>query len=500
MLAAKGFISRDEYANFRQLHSILQGHPDAKKVPGVDASTGSLGQGVSIAVGMALGAKHLGKDTKVFALVGDGESQEGQIWEAYMAAAHYKLDNLTVIIDNNGLQIDGSNDQVMSLGDLGAKLRAFGRQRSRRGGGRALEADDARQAQGDPRPHGQGQGRFVHGKSSRLARQGAQRRAARSGFEGIGGLTNMADKIATRQAYGEALIELVEKNDKVVVLDADLANATQTCKVAKAHPEKFYNFGIAEANMVDAAAGMSTMGLVPFCSTFAMFAAGRAYEQIRNSVAYPHFNVKICATHAGVSVGEDGGSHQCIEDLALMRVIPGMTVLCPADANEAKAATMAIADFDGPVYMRLARLATPVFEGDMVKPFVLGKANVLREGKDVAIFATGLMVNESLMAAEALAKDGIDAAVINVHTIKPIDAECVTAWAEKCGKVITVEEHSVIGGLGDAVADVLMGKVNCKFHKIGVNDRFGQSGKAADVLREYGLTADQIAATIKANI
>ena len=222
----------------------------------------------------------------------------------------------------------------------------------------------------------------------------------------------MADKIATRQAYGEALIELVEKNDKVVVLDADLANATQTCKVAKAHPEKFYNFGIAEANMVDAAAGMSTMGLVPFCSTFAMFAAGRAYEQIRNSVAYPHFNVKICATHAGVSVGEDGGSHQCIEDLALMRVIPGMTVLCPADANEAKAATMAIADFDGPVYMRLARLATPVFEGDMVKPFVLGKANVLREGKDVAIFATGLMVNESLMAAEALAKDGIDAAVI----------------------------------------------------------------------------------------
>ena len=177
----------------------------------------------------------------------------------------------------------------------------------------------------------------------------------------------MADKIATRQAYGEALIELVEKNDKVVVLDADLANATQTCKVAKAHPEKFYNCGIAEANMVDIAAGMSTMGLIPYCSSFAMFAAGRAYEQIRNSIAYPHFNVKICATHAGVSVGEDGGSHQCIEDIALMRVIPGMTVICPADANEAKAATMAIADFEGPVYMRLARLATPVFEGDMVK-------------------------------------------------------------------------------------------------------------------------------------
>ena len=307
----------------------------------------------------------------------------------------------------------------------------------------------------------------------------------------------MSEKKATRQAYGEALIELVEKNDKVVVLDADLANATQTCKLAKAHPEKFYNCGIAEGNMMDIGAGLSTMGLIPFCSTFAMFAAGRAYEQIRNSIAYPHFNVKICATHAGVSVGEDGGSHQCIEDIALMRVIPGMTVICPADANEAKAAVNAIAKLDGPAYLRLARLATPVFEGDMIKPFTIGKANVLREGKDVALFATGLMVNEALEAARLLEADGMDAAVINVHTIKPIDAECVTRYAEKCGKVVTIEEHSVIGGLGDAVADVLMGKVNCRFRKIGVNDRFGQSGKAADVLREYGLTADQIAEAVK---
>lgn len=307
----------------------------------------------------------------------------------------------------------------------------------------------------------------------------------------------MSEKKATRQAYGEALIELVEKNDKVVVLDADLANATQTCKLAKAHPEKFYNCGIAEGNMMDIGAGLSTMGLIPFCSTFAMFAAGRAYEQIRNSIAYPHFNVKICATHAGVSVGEDGGSHQCIEDIALMRVIPGMTVICPADANEAKAAVNAIAELDGPVYLRLARLATPVFESDMIKPFTIGKANVLREGKDVALFATGLMVNEALEAARLLEADGMDAAVINVHTIKPIDAECVTRYAEKCGKVVTIEEHSVIGGLGDAVADVLMGKVNCRFRKIGVNDRFGQSGKAADVLREYGLTADQIAEAVK---
>lgn len=302
----------------------------------------------------------------------------------------------------------------------------------------------------------------------------------------------MADKIATRQAYGEALIELVEKNDKVVVLDADLANATQTCKVAKAHPEKFYNCGIAEANMVDIAAGMSTMGLIPYCSSFAMFAAGRAYEQIRNSIAYPHFNVKICATHAGVSVGEDGGSHQCIEDIALMRVIPGMTVICPADANEAKAATMAIAEMNGPVYMRLARLATPVFEGDMVKPFEIGKANVLREGKDVAIFATGLMVSESLAAAEKLAKEGIDAAVINIHTIKPIDAECVTKYAVQCGKVITVEEHSVIGGLGEAVCAVVSEKLPCVVRRIGVQDQFGHSGPANEVLRDYGLSAENI--------
>lgn len=303
----------------------------------------------------------------------------------------------------------------------------------------------------------------------------------------------MADKIATRQAYGEALIELVEKNDKVVVLDADLANATQTCKVAKAHPEKFYNCGIAEANMVDIAAGMSTMGLIPYCSSFAMFAAGRAYEQIRNSIAYPHFNVKICATHAGVSVGEDGGSHQCIEDLALMRAIPGMTVICPADANEAKAATMAIAEVDGPVYMRLARLATPVFEGDMVKPFEIGKANVLREGKDVAIFATGLMVNESLMAAEALASDGIDAAVINIHTIKPIDADAVIKAASETGALVTAENHNVIGGLGSAVAEVLAEQRPTPLERVGVKDHFGQVGKAPYLMGVFGITAADIA-------
>ena len=308
----------------------------------------------------------------------------------------------------------------------------------------------------------------------------------------------MAEKIATRAAYGEALIELGTQNDKVVVLDADLANATQTGKFQKVYPDRHFNMGIAEANMVDVAAGMSTMGLIPFCSTFAMFGAGRAYEQVRNSIAYPRFNVKLCMTHAGVSVGEDGGSHQAIEDIALMRVIPGMTVVVPADAKETKKAVFALAEYNGPAYLRLARLASPVFEEDY--PFELGKANVLREGTDAVIFTCGLMVAECLEAAKLLEAQGVRAAVVNVHTIKPIDAECVTKYAKQCGAVFTVEEHSVIGGLGDAVADVLMGKVSCKFRKIGVNDQFGQSGKAADVLREYGLTADQIAATVRAGL
>ena len=305
----------------------------------------------------------------------------------------------------------------------------------------------------------------------------------------------MSEKIATREAYGKALVELGEQNKNVVVLDADLAGATMTKFFKAAHPDRFFDCGIAEANMMNIGAGLSTMGLIPFCSTFAMFGAGRAYEQIRNSIAYPKFNVKICCSHAGVSVGGDGGSHQSIEDIGLMRLIPGMTVIVPADANEARKATFALAEFQGPAYMRLARLATPVFEEDY--PFEIGKANVLREGKDVAVFACGLMVNEALVAAKLLSAEGIEISVINVHTIKPIDAACVTEYAQKCGNVVTVEEHSVIGGLGDAVADVLMGKVCCKFRKIGVNDQFGQSGKAADVLREYGLTADQIAARIK---
>ena len=308
-------------------------------------------------------------------------------------------------------------------------------------------------------------------------------------------------KIATRVSYGNTLVELAQQGaDNLVVFDADLAAATKTDIFKKAYPDRHFDCGIAEQNMVGVAAGMSTMGYVPFVSSFAMFAAGRAFEQIRNSIGYPHLNVKIGATHAGLSVGEDGASHQCCEDIALMRSIPGMVVLSPADDVEARAAVIAAYNYQGPVYLRFSRLATPVFHDPETYEFQIGKGEKLTDGYDIAVIATGLMTNEALRAAVLAKRQGLNVRVINMPTIKPIDEEIILTAARECGRIITVEEHSVIGGLGDAVADVLMGKVNCKFHKIGVNDRFGQSGKAADVLREYGLTADQIAETVKANI
>ncbi len=305
----------------------------------------------------------------------------------------------------------------------------------------------------------------------------------------------MADKKATRAAYGETLIKLAAVNDKIVALDADLAEATTSGKFKEAYPDRFFDCGIAECNLVGMSAGLSTMGYIPFCSTFAMFGAGRAYEIYRNAVCYPQFNVKLCCTHAGVTVGEDGGSHQAIEDIALMRVIPGNTVIVPADYNEAVKAITAVSEMQGPVYVRLGRAPSDVLDD---APFEIGKANVLREGTDVAVFACGFMVAAALHAAEALAAEGKRVAVINVHTIKPIDADTVLAYAQKCKNVVTVEEHSVIGGLGDAVADVLAGKVDCKFKKIGVNDQFGQSGKYQDLLVEYGLDDKSVTDAIRA--
>ncbi len=309
----------------------------------------------------------------------------------------------------------------------------------------------------------------------------------------------MADiiKTATRDAYGKALVELGGINDKIVVLDADLAAATKTGMFKKAYPDRFFDSGIAESNMMGVAAGLATTGYTVFASTFAMFAAGRAYEQVRNSIAYPHLNVKIGATHAGISVGEDGASHQCCEDIALMRVIPGMVIINPADDIEAKAAVFAAGEYEGPVYMRFGRLAVPRIFDESYK-FELGKAVTLREGSDVTIIATGLMVNEAIEAAKALADEGISAEVINIHTIKPLDKEAVIRSAAKTGAVVTAEEHSIIGGLGGAVAEAL-----CESGKpvpvvrLGVNDVFGRSGPAVELLHIYGLDAQNIVAKAK---
>ena len=305
-------------------------------------------------------------------------------------------------------------------------------------------------------------------------------------------------KIATRDSYGNALVELGQKHEDLIVLDADLAAATKTGTFRKAFPERHWDIGIAEANMAGIAAGLSTCGKVPFISSFAMFAAGRAYEQVRNSIGYPKLNVKIGATHAGISVGEDGASHQCLEDLALMREIPGMVVINPSDDVEAKAAVKAAYEHVGPVYLRFGRLAVPVINDRPDYKFEIGKGVVLKAGKDVTIFATGLEVNETLEAEKLLAADGIDAEIINIHTIKPLDRELVVASAKKTGKVVTVEEHSVIGGLGSAVAEVLCEEAPTKMLRIGVNDTFGESGPALELLHKYELDAEGIYNKVKA--
>ena len=304
----------------------------------------------------------------------------------------------------------------------------------------------------------------------------------------------MADvkKIATRDSYGKALLELGREHDNVVVLDADLAAATKTGVFKKEFPHRHFDCGIAEANMMCVAAGLSTTGLVPFASSFAMFASGRAFEQVRNSIGYPHLNVKIGATHGGISVGEDGASHQCCEDFALMRSIPGMVVICPADDVEARAAVRAAYEYEGPVYLRFGRLAIPVFHEEEGYTFQIGKGEVLHEGTDVAIMATGLMVYEAIQAAEALEAEGIHPMVVNLPTVKPLDEELVLSAAKQCGKVITCEEHSVIGGLGEAVCSLLSEKLPTPVRRIGVNDEFGHSGPAVPLLKQFGLSSEHI--------
>lgn len=305
-----------------------------------------------------------------------------------------------------------------------------------------------------------------------------------------------AKKIATRDSYGNALVELGKTHENIVVLDADLAGATKSGTFKKAFPDRHFNCGIAECNMVGVGAGLSTMGLVPFVSTFAMFAAGRAYEQVRNTIGYPHLNVKICATHGGISVGEDGASHQCCEDLALMRTIPGMTVMCPSDDVEARKMVHAAYEMEGPVYIRFGRAATPVYH-DEAYDFTIGKGEVLQDGTDVAIIATGILVPEAIAAGKRLVVEGIKARIINMATIKPLDEELVIRAAKECGKIVTVEEHNILGGLGEAVAAVTAEYAPVPVHRIGVRDVFGHSGPAVELLKQFGLTADELVVQTK---
>lgn len=309
---------------------------------------------------------------------------------------------------------------------------------------------------------------------------------------------NTVKKIATRESYGSALVELGAENPNVVVLDADLAAATKTGMFKKAYPDRHIDCGIAECNMVGIAAGLATTGKIPFVSSFAMFAAGRAFEQVRNSIGYPHLNVKIGATHAGITVGEDGASHQCNEDIALMRTIPGMVVMCPADDVEARAAVRAALEHEGPVYLRFGRSAVPVINDRPGYEFQIGKGNVVREGKDVTVIATGICVDSALGAAEKLAAEGISAEVLSICTIKPLDEELVLASAGKTGRVVTVEEHSVIGGLGSAVCDCLSEKLPTRVKRLGMQDVFGESGPAAELVAKYGLDAEGVFKSVKA--
>lgn len=489
-LAYRGFFPVEDLPTLRHIDSYLQGHPNMNTVPGVDMSTGSLGQGISCAAGMAKAAKYLHKDdVRVYALLGDGEIEEGEVWEAFLFAAKYKLDNLCVMIDLNGLQIDGPTSEVMPTDPVDAKMRDFGFRTVAIDGHDFAQIEDAFQ--------------YFHTQTgaptavlmNTTKGKGVSYMENQVGWHGKAP-NDEEYKIAMDELNAQ-LVELAKDHPNVVVLDADLAAATKTGVFKKAYPDRHFDCGIAESNMMATAAGMAAMGLVPFASSFAMFAAGRAFEQVRNSIGYPHLNVKIGATHGGISVGEDGASHQCCEDFALMRSIPGMTVLCPADDVEAKAAVKAAYEHEGPVYLRFGRLALPVFHDEATFKFEIGNGEQLTEGSDVAIIATGLEVNEALIAAEQLKNEGIQARVINLCTIKPLDEELVVKAAKECGAVVTCEEHSILGGLGEAVAAVLGEQCPIPMRRVGVRDVFGHSGPAWELLEQFGLRSDAIIAAVK---
>ena len=542
-LANAGYFPREELLTLRKLGTRLQGHPDSNLVPGVEVSTGSLGQGLSIADGLAAGLKLDGDDHAVFALLGDGECQEGQLWEAAMFAAHNKLDNLVAIVDRNCLQIDGNTADVCDPGDLAAKFAAFGwdahsvdghdiealvellsKLKSDRGGkphaviastvkgkgvsfmegeagwhGKAPNAEQLAQALADLGYDGEiaAEVPACDPESLRHDEEQVERGAAGDVKFAEGELAQA--KKATRAAYGETLARLADEGLPIVAVDADLTGSTTTKKFASAKPEyadRLFNVGIAEQNMVDVAAGLSLAGNTAFTGSFAVFGTGRAYDQIRNTVCYSNLDVKIAPTHAGISVGPDGGSHQMLEDISLMRSLPNMRVLVPADYSSAAAALEIAAKTPGPVYVRMGRESVPcVYAEDM--QFELGRAYVIREGADVSIVACGLEVKEALEAADMLAEQGISAEVIDAFSIKPLDAETIVASARKTGAVVTAEEHSVIGGLGSAVAEVLARDLPTPIEFVGVDDCFGKSGAYGELSAFFGTDAAAIVEAVK---
>lgn len=544
VLARSGYFSVEELSTFRKLNTRLQGHPTTHEdLPGVRIASGSLGQGMSVAIGAAL-AKKLNNDSQlVYSLHGDGELQEGQIWEAAMYASAKKVDNYIATIDYNGQQIDGPTEEVLSLGDLKAKFLAFGWEVLEIKEGNQLQAIIegmalAKSKTGNGKPvavllhtvMGNGVDFMMHthawhGKApndEQLAKALEQNpetlgdygiatpnaKHAHTNWEiksnqeftlqipadGIVSL-NTGNK-DTRSGFGAGLTELGLKSEKVVALCADLIGSLKMEDFQKNHPERFYQIGIAEANMMGIAAGLTIGGKIPFTGTFANFSTGRVYDQIRQSIAYSGKNVKICASHAGLTLGEDGATHQILEDIGLMKMLPGMVVINPCDYNQTKAATIAIAEYEGPVYLRFGRPSVANFT-PANQTFEIGKALHLIEGTDVTILATGHLVWEALLAAESLKKQGIHAEVINIHTIKPLDEQAILTSVAKTKCVVTAEEHNVFGGLGESVARLLSQNTPTPQEFVGVKDSFGESGTPAQLMEKYGLNAQAVEAAAK---
>jgi len=545
-LAYAGYFPREELGTLRKLGARLQGHPDSNVVPGVEVSTGSLGQGLSIASGLAAGLKIDEDEHAVFALLGDGECQEGQVWEAAMFAAHNRLDNLVAIVDLNGLQIDGCTSDVCDLGDLAAKFRAFGwdavevdghdiealisalsSAKEDRAGkphvivahtvkgkgvsfmeneagwhGVAPNADERDRALADLGYDGNGP---VYLKVSDLEPSSSKPSAAAPAHEVKApklldpNSEAAAQKKATRAAYGVTLAELADEGVPIVAIDADLSGSTTTKKFGTAKPEyakRFFNAGIAEQNMVDVGAGLSLAGNVAFTGSFAVFGTGRAYDQIRNTVCYSKLNVKVAPSHAGISVGPDGGSHQMLEDITIMRGLPNMRVLVPADYAAAASAVRLAAATPGPVYIRMGRAAVPCVYEDGVE-LSIGGAYVLREGSDVTIVACGVEVEQALKAARLLESEGISAEVIDAFSVKPLGVDVLAASVAKTGAVVTAEEHSTVGGLGSAVAEALAAVSPAPIEFVGVRDCFGKSGSYEELSSYFGLDAPAIVEAVK---